>query len=559
MNSNQKPNNDTADQPLARIAVRVSKIETKIKREVEALGLTDSAEYEDALAKRGVISPRIQVQEAAEYCKKRGWKFDEQASLDNHDIDQPTYNRSWRKRPGLKNHLEAAQKGAYDILLFYRVSRVGRIMRDSQEILHEFRKTGVRIAFLKEHLEGESVSDELVINLMLSVAQYQSGELSEYRKDTITQMARTGKIFGGELPGWIARNEDGVYVILEKMRATVGRMVDLREQGAGYEKIARMINAEGHRTPRGRLWAGTRVQEYLSDKYIRVMEGYWTLRDGLDKEDPKRVEVFIFPPLFDADCISRIRHVQSLYQSRNVPQLNGKRFTRHVEADSSWLLSSLVYCSCGAPLRSIHKGAGDRCQPRAYGCSTMRHDSVTAHPAGREVNADSLEDAAMRALRRWLQNPPPPEAVQAEKKPATRPTRTVKQINDEIDRWQERLDKGRIEEADFDRRYQALKAERSALLNLERKIDQPAILRIVDQLTEAENPTPAQLRQMVLALIERIDAPVFSNKADWVTELHNPRRCAKITMRFADSQGSRVYFAPLYQSRWKGVKEIEPE
>lgn len=105
-------------------------------------------------------------------------------------------------RPGLARVLEAAQRGAIDVVLVQRLDRWGRSTLDLLANLRRLRSAGVAFIAIAQGLEvrpeHEAVSD-LTLTVLAAVAEFERAVIVERTLDGIAAARRAGKRLGRPL------------------------------------------------------------------------------------------------------------------------------------------------------------------------------------------------------------------------------------------------------------------------------------------------------------------------------------------------------------------------
>lgn len=105
-------------------------------------------------------------------------------------------------RPGLARILEAAQRGAIDVLLVQRLDRWGRSTLDLLANLRRLRQAGVGFVAIAQGLElrpeHDAVSD-LTLTVLAAVAEFERAVIVERTLDGLAAARRAGKQLGRPL------------------------------------------------------------------------------------------------------------------------------------------------------------------------------------------------------------------------------------------------------------------------------------------------------------------------------------------------------------------------
>ena len=132
-------------------------------------------------------------------------------------------------RPGLDRVLDAAQRGAIDVVLVQRLDRWGRSTLDLLANLRRLRSAGVSFVAIAQGLEVRTEHDavsDLTLTVLAAVAEFERAVIVERTLDGLAAARRAGKRFGRPL---------GKRAPLpERVRA-------LRTAGRSWTQIARRL------------------------------------------------------------------------------------------------------------------------------------------------------------------------------------------------------------------------------------------------------------------------------------------------------------------------------
>lgn len=500
-----------------------------------------------------LLSDSMQLAEARRYADYMGFEFDEEASRSGADLDVSGFRKKWRDRPGLMRLYEDAKRHQFDVLIFYKISRLARNVKEALDLIEEFEKLGIAFHFVAEKIDSTSAQGRFLRNVLLSAAEMQSEDSSAFLKSTCERRAREGRLHGGALPAWLKREDQGGIGVIPEQKTAFRRMVELRCSGLGYVKIARKMNEEGLRTARGCYWTDGSTYKYLQPSWIRTMLGHGMFNRGKSEaiEIPNA-----FPPILDIEEADRLLALQKLYSEDygrkpvgGLDWMVSKRRKRgRYSASATHLLSSLVFCpACGSRMVAFQRdNSCCRSTIFSYRCpnGTTRPD---LHQKGLlSINARSLDDAVMRVVRSVLALPPD-----------SLPRKTTKLPRQELATLQEKIDRilslhldGKIEEGDFKRKYTELVLEKEQLLEHSEDLETELGLQM-RELATRETLTTEELRQLVLMLVDRIEAPVTMPGITIREGLKTLRRLARITLKFPTTDGATEFISGIYLDEFK--------
>jgi site-specific DNA recombinase len=196
------------------------------------------------------VSLPLQEDKIRDYCKLYGLdlvKIERDAGVSAKTMD----------RPGLATVLEDLERGRVDGLVIYKLDRLTRSLRDWSDLIERFftEKAGRRLFSVNDHIDTRTPSGLLVLDIIMTVAQWERREIS-FR----TKAALQGKIGRGERCGRIRFGYDlagdGRTLVpnpLEQQAITLMKRWD--EQGMTYRRMVAMLEELGIETKEpGSIW-----------------------------------------------------------------------------------------------------------------------------------------------------------------------------------------------------------------------------------------------------------------------------------------------------------------
>lgn len=162
--------------------------------------------------------------------------------------------------------LDDCRAGKIDMVVTKAISRFARNTVTLLETVRELQRLGIDVYFEEQNISTLSADGELMLTLLASFAQEESLSASENQKWRIRKGFEQGKASTCQMLGY--RLVDGEITIVPEEAETVRRIFELYHQGYGMQKIANIINEEGHRTVKGCEWRCSKVRSVLqNEKY----------------------------------------------------------------------------------------------------------------------------------------------------------------------------------------------------------------------------------------------------------------------------------------------------
>jgi DNA invertase Pin-like site-specific DNA recombinase len=169
-------------------------------------------------------------------------------------------------RPGLRDALGKLAKGAAAGLLIAKLDRLTRSVADWQRLIEKYfgERPGKQLFSVADSIDTRTAAGRLVLNVLLSVAQWERETIGERTRDAMqhkirVKRERCGKVrFGYDLAA------DGKTLLpnAEEQEA-IRLMRKLRGEGESYRAIAAELNRRGIATKERRPWVHTSVKGIL--------------------------------------------------------------------------------------------------------------------------------------------------------------------------------------------------------------------------------------------------------------------------------------------------------
>jgi DNA invertase Pin-like site-specific DNA recombinase len=166
-------------------------------------------------------------------------------------------------RPGMARLLFLVDTGAVDTVIIAKLDRLTRSVKDLAELLERLTRRGVSLVSVAESLDTGSASGRLVLNIMVSVSQWEREAIGERTRDAMRH--KKSKLeFVGNAPYGFRQAADKRHVEPEPgEQAILERIQRLRRSGKSLRKIADQLNRLEIRTRQGSPWRHEYVARLL--------------------------------------------------------------------------------------------------------------------------------------------------------------------------------------------------------------------------------------------------------------------------------------------------------
>jgi len=166
-------------------------------------------------------------------------------------------------RPGMARILEMVQSRAIAMVIVAKLDRLTRSVRDLAVLLEQFQRRGVSLVSVAESLDTGSASGRLVLNIMVSVSQWEREAIGERTRDAMRHK-KARLEFVGNAPYGFRLAADKRHVEPEPGEQSVlKRIRQLRNSGKSLRKIAEDLNRSEIRTRSGGLFRHEYVQRLV--------------------------------------------------------------------------------------------------------------------------------------------------------------------------------------------------------------------------------------------------------------------------------------------------------
>ena len=265
-------------------------------------------------------------------------------------VDQAESGRTI-DRPAFREMIALAKtrQPPFAAILVWKLNRFARNRLDSITYKALLKGKSIKVISINEPLD-DSPSGKLLEGVIESIDEFYSANLGQDIKRGMRENAQRGFSSGSRPPYGFHKVavKDGAktrYKLEPDPEGSVAvqvirRMFDMALRNVGCKEIAKALNKEGIRTITGQHWGRTTVHKVLTNEaYCGTL--VWGGRPGHpaihSADPPVRVEN-AWPAIIDEDVFKQIQRKMA---SRRPEVIHPRTIP------SSYLLSGLLYCSCG--------------------------------------------------------------------------------------------------------------------------------------------------------------------------------------------------------------------
>jgi DNA invertase Pin-like site-specific DNA recombinase len=160
------------------------------------------------------------------------------------DYDDPAFSGGNMERPALKRLMKDIEAGKVDIVVVYKIDRLTRSLADFSKMVEVFERQGVSFVSVTQQFNTTTSMGRLMLNVLLSFAQFEREVTGERIRDKIAASKRKG-IWVGGVPslGYDVINKK--LVINEAEAAVVRRMFRDYPRVGSTTMLVQQLRLEG--------------------------------------------------------------------------------------------------------------------------------------------------------------------------------------------------------------------------------------------------------------------------------------------------------------------------
>jgi site-specific DNA recombinase len=299
-------------------------------------------------------------------------------------------------RPALQRLLADIRDGKIDQIVTYKIDRLSRSLLDFAKMMETFEQHGVSFVSITQQFNSGTSMGRLVLNVLLSFAQFEREIIAERTRDKMAATRRKGKWAGGTpLLGYNLDPRGGRLHVNEEEAQRVRAIFALYLEHQALLPVVQVLERRGWvgkswqtrkgRTRSGRPFTKTSLYRLLTNV---VYAGKVRYKD--ETHDGEQ------PALIDRDTFQR---VQALLQSHG-PTL-GQPTTQRFDALLKGLLRC-VACDCAmTPAHTTRKGSQ---RYRYYTCSAAQKRGWQTCPS-KSIPAAAIEQLVIAQIQRLGRDP----------------------------------------------------------------------------------------------------------------------------------------------------------
>jgi len=292
------------------------------------------------------------------------------------------------ERPALQRLLADIEAGRVDCVVVYKVDRLSRSLLDFARMMETFEKHKVSFVAVTQQFNTSTSMGRLVLNVLLSFAQFEREMISERTRDKIAAARRKGKWVGG-MPLLGYNVVDSKLVVDPDEAEQIRQIFQLYLEGDGLLPVVEELAARDWRTKRWTTAKGTQRGGRAFDK-----NSLWHLLTNITYVGKLRYKEEVHEgehkAIIDPELWQR---VQSKLQR------NGRTGGAMVRNKFGAILKGLIHCvPCGCAMSPTHATRDGTKRYRYYVCLSAQKRGWQSCPS-QSIPAGEIERFVVEQIK----------------------------------------------------------------------------------------------------------------------------------------------------------------
>jgi site-specific DNA recombinase len=303
--------------------------------------------------------------------------------------DDGGYTGGNTDRPALQRLMADIEAGKVDCVVVYKVDRLSRSLLDFAQMMQTFEKRKVSFVSVTQQFHTGTSMGRLVLNVLLSFAQFEREIISERTRDKIAATRRKGKWAGGHPLLGYDIDPQGYKLTVNPAEAE-----RVRQVFALYREHESLLPVVEELSRRG--WVGK----------------LWTTRKGPERGGQPFTRTSLYRLLTNVAYVGKVRYKAEVHdgehpavvdpgvfhQVQSLLRRNGATGGAPVRNQFGALLKGLIRCAaCDCAMTPAHTTKRDR-RYRYYLCSSAQKKGWATCPS-KSLPAEEIEAFVVDRIR----------------------------------------------------------------------------------------------------------------------------------------------------------------
>jgi site-specific DNA recombinase len=291
-------------------------------------------------------------------------------------------------RPAVQRLLADIEAGRVDCVVVYKVDRLSRSLLDFARMMETFEKHKVSFVSVTQQFNTSTSMGRLVLNVLLSFAQFEREMISERTRDKIAAARRKGKWVGG-MPLLGYNVVESKLVVDPDEAEQVRQIFGLYLEHEGLLPVVEELNSRGWLTKRWTTGKGTVRGGRVFDK-----NSLWYLLTNITYVGKLRYKEEVHAGEHEAIIDGELwQHVQSKLQR------NGRTGGAMVRNKFGAILKGLIHCvPCGCAMSPTHATRDGTKRYRYYVCLAAQKRGWQSCPS-QSIPAGEIERFVVEQIK----------------------------------------------------------------------------------------------------------------------------------------------------------------
>jgi len=293
-------------------------------------------------------------------------------------------------RPAVRRLMADIEAGRVDCVVVYKVDRLSRSLLDFARLIEAFEMHQVSFVSVTQQFNTATSMGRLVLNVLLSFAQFEREIISERTRDKIAAARRKGKWSGGmPLLGYDVDPRGSKLLVNEDEAARVRAIFELYLEHQSLIPVVVELERRG--------WANKR----------------WTTRKGRDRGGKPITKTSLHKLLTNVAYIGKITYKTEIHPGehpaivdavvwqrvQSTLQRNGRTGGGAVRNKFGALLKGILRCRpCGCAMTPTHASKGGTKRYRYYVCSSAQKRGWHTCPS-KSISAGEIERFVVEQIK----------------------------------------------------------------------------------------------------------------------------------------------------------------
>jgi site-specific DNA recombinase len=299
-------------------------------------------------------------------------------------------------RPALRRLMADIEAGKIDCVVVYKVDRLSRSLLDFARIMEVFEKHHVSFVSVTQQFNTSTSMGRLVLNVLLSFAQFEREMISERTRDKIAATRRKGKWSGGmPLLGYDLDPRGSRLIVNDDEAVRVRAIFELYLEHQTLLPVVHELDCRG--------WVNKR----------------WTTRKGSERGGRPFTKTSLHKLLTNVTYIGKITYKEEVHEGEHAAIIsteawqrvqallrrNGRTGGAPVRNKFGALLKGLLHCApCNCAMSPTHATRNGNKRYRYYVCTNAQKRGWGSCPS-KSIPAPEIEKFVIDQIRCIAEDP----------------------------------------------------------------------------------------------------------------------------------------------------------